>query len=78
MCDFLDNLKTWQKFGLIIIGFILFISCFLIGFSVTVLSPLLWGLEYDENAIAIDNGTLYESGRYFTGLGFSYLEFPRT
>lgn len=60
MCDFLGNLRTWQKVGLIIIACILFISCFLIGFSVTVLSPLLWGLEYDENAISIDNGTLYE------------------
>lgn len=78
MCDFWEEMSTVKKFGIILIGIVVIVSCFLIGFSVTVMGPLYYGLEYDKNSVSVDSGTLHESGRHFQGLGFSFIEFPRT
>lgn len=62
--------------GLSAIGVILFISFFLIGFSVTVLEPLQYGLEYNQKTITLDTGKVWYSGRYWQGLGMSFVSFP--
>ena len=40
ICDDFDNLDTWKKVLIIFICVMLFVSFFLIGFSVTVLEPV--------------------------------------
>ena len=57
-------------------------SCFLLGFSFDTLEPNRMGLLYNENTCYLDTGTLYnqeegDSGRWFTGLGQAFIEFPR-
>lgn len=58
------------------------VSCFLLGFSFDTLEPTTMALMYNENTCFLDPSTLYnandgEGGRWFTGLGVHFLEFPR-
>jgi len=34
-------------------------------------------LDYDSNSLQIDTNKLWVSGRYWIGLGHSFMEFPR-
>jgi len=68
-----DKLKSTAAAGC---GIITIVSFFLIGYSVTVLEPLNYGLEYNEKTIQVDISEARTSGRYFTGLGVSFLTFP--
>lgn len=57
-------------------------SCFLLGYSFDTLEPNRMGLLYNENTLYLQSDTLYnaeqgDSGRWFTGLGQSFIEFPR-
>lgn len=59
-CDWFNDLDTWKKWVVVFIPVVLIISCFLIGFSVTVLVPLNYGLLKDNNAVEIETDELYE------------------
>jgi hypothetical protein len=46
--------------------------------SVTVLDILKVGIQWSFYSLVIDTTTLYQPGRYFTGLGKDFVEFPST
>lgn len=53
-----------------------FISLFLFAFSFGVVEVLHQGIVINENTMEIDPERTYPSGRYFIGLGRSFLTFP--
>lgn len=53
-CDIIDwfrDLAEWKKFLIVISAIIFIVSMFLIGYSVTILVPLNYGLLKDNNAV---------------------------
>mmetsp|Transcript_29290 Transcript_29290/g.38503 ORF Transcript_29290/g.38503 Transcript_29290/m.38503 type:complete len:319 (+) Transcript_29290:67-1023(+) len=48
----------------------------LIGLSFAVLAPNYVGFDYNGVQINVDETNLYEEGRYFLGLGHSFIRFP--
>ncbi len=46
--------------------------------SVTVLDILKVGIQWSFYSLVVDTTTLYQPGRYFTGLGKEFVEFPST
>jgi len=68
---------------LVVIGVI--VGIFLIAFSFGVVDPTYQGLVYNANTQTLefkdgnlDSGELYTEGRYFLGIGKSFVTFPRT
>lgn len=70
----------------LVFGFCIFswfiCSIFMLAFSFDTLQPNVMALLYNENTCFLDSSKLYnqergDSGRYFTGLGQSFVEFPR-
>lgn len=49
----------------------------LLGCSFATVSPTEYGIQYSTFSKKIDEGRIYQEGRYFLGLGQSFLIFPR-
>lgn len=64
-CDWFKDLAEWKKVLIVFVGVGIFVAFFLIGFSVTVLEPLEYGLEFDENSVSVNTDKLFSSGRHF-------------
>jgi regulator of protease activity HflC (stomatin/prohibitin superfamily) len=62
-----------------ILGLLLFIGTILFAVSFDTLTPLEFGILYNDIAKEIDEGgSPYYNGRYFTGLGSSFIKYSST
>lgn len=62
MCEAFADSSCGVKVAIIGVSVVLFVSFFLIGFSVTIVEPLEYGLAYDVNNMSVDKNKLYTSG----------------
>jgi len=53
------------------------VACGLFGGAFAVLGPTSYGLDLNSVTKTVDESKVFTSGRYFLGLGHSFLEFPR-
>ncbi|KRX00256.1 hypothetical protein PPERSA_10755 [Pseudocohnilembus persalinus] len=77
-CECWDDTPVKVKVVGFLAIFIVTLTSFLIGFSVSVLGPLDYGLRKDNNARSINSDKIYNPGKHFTGLGIGFLKFPKT
>merc|ERR1712072_105086 len=69
--------ETWQvACGGTCLAILVIVSIILIAVSFSTLEPNEVGLAYDNNYKVVDNETLYTNGRWFLGLGRSFIKFP--
>ncbi|GMI19055.1 hypothetical protein TeGR_g11606 [Tetraparma gracilis] len=65
-----------KKFYFILGTLCLIICPILFGCSFATISPGTVALRWNKNVNNVDTDTLYKPGRYFVGLGVSFLKFP--
>lgn len=58
------------------LSFIFLLSVILFAVSFDTLNPHLIGIKYNNNLKSIDEDRVYSNGRYFLGLGLSFIDFP--
>jgi len=58
------------------LGFIFLLSVILFAVSFDTLNPHSIGIKYNNNLKSIDTKRVYSNGRYFLGLGLSFIDFP--
>ena len=74
----------WFLTFLVMSVIIFIVSCFLLGFSFDTVPPTKIAFLYNNNTHKIEveeglyNADYKGSGRYFTGIGQEFLEFPGT
>jgi len=72
----LNVAHTGTIFGIGI--FLLIIWSILLGVSFDIVNPWEVGLSFDSTTRTIDNSTIYPGGRYFIGIGRSFVKYPIT
>jgi len=68
--------ETQVVFGSIVCCVLLFVAIILFAVSWSVLDPLEMGLNRNDLAKSLERES-YDSGRYFLGLGHSFVKYPR-
>jgi len=58
------------------LSFVFLLSVILFAVSFDTLSPHSIGIKYNNNLKSIDENRVYNNGRYFLGLGLSFIDFP--
>jgi len=58
------------------LSFVFLLSVILFAVSFDTLSPHSFGIKYNNNLKSIDDKRVYSNGRYFLGLGLSFINFP--
>lgn len=70
-------MRTKQKLlAVCLVCTVIWVTAGLLIASVAVLSLVHVGFHYSIYSISVDTTTLYQPGRYFLGLGRSFIEFP--
>jgi len=63
---------------IIILAVILIVSIILFSVSWATLEPTEYGFDYNSVTGTVDTSYVYTGGRYFLGLGHSFITFPKT
>lgn len=69
-------LEDGQKCAFYGCGVIFLLSVILFAVSFDTLEPHYVAIKYNNNLKVIDNNRIYNNGRYFLGLGLSFIDFP--
>eukprot|EP01108_Squamamoeba_japonica_P007660 TRINITY_DN64_c0_g1_i1.p2 TRINITY_DN64_c0_g1~~TRINITY_DN64_c0_g1_i1.p2 ORF type:complete len:314 (-),score=126.61 TRINITY_DN64_c0_g1_i1:42-983(-) len=69
--------ETQVVFGTIVCCIVLLVAIILFALSWSVLEPLEIGLNRNDFSKTIDDSQTYPGGRYFLGLGHSFVKYPR-
>ena len=67
---------TIALFSCCFVVFLISVILFAVSFSVLDVDQM--GIKYNANLLTIDEDRVYSNGRYFLGLGVSFLKFPTT
>lgn len=64
--------------GIICVSVLAFIGIILFAVSFGTVEPNEMALNYNSNILQLDSSYLYSGGRYFLGLGHSFITYPKT